>query len=307
MPPRRSFRRRTRSRRAIRGVRRTRRRMPRSSRSFTGRRTSRRRILNVTSVKKRDNMLSAVFMPGTSRPTLGAITATSGGFRSLFCPTARQLAPGVDAGMSMRQSQTTYAVGYKERLQVDVSGGGVWKWRRIVFAYKGGNALWRGTDTEDWTEPFFSKSVKSEPNDPTPLAPDMARVIAVPTNKQHLAIRDLLWDGSEGLDWASEFTAKVDTKRVRLLSDKTYSFNPGNESGTSRSYNLWYPLRKNIVYDDTEIGGNAFGVGSVTSVQSKLGLGDVYIYDIVENMVKSKDTGEAFRFSPEGTYYWHER
>lgn len=260
----------------------------------------------MTSVKKRDNMLPMVAAAGATRPELGPIT-TSAGFTSLFVPTARYLAPGVDQGMSMRQRQTTFAVGYKERLQIDVSGGGVWKWRRIVFAYKGGDSLWAGSFPGEWTEPFYSKAFKREPGDPTPLAPDMVRLIAQPTKDQAIAIRQLIWDGAEGVDWSSEFTAKIDTKRVRLLSDKTYTFNPGNESGISRTYNLWYPLRKNVVYDEPEYGGISFGGGSPISVQSKLGLGDVYVYDIVENTVQSKDKTGGLRFSPEGTYYWHER
>nr|QXN75648.1 MAG: capsid protein [Genomoviridae sp.] len=309
MPPRRRFRsrRRPRARRALRRSRRSRGTRSRTTRSFAARRTSRRRILNMTSVKKRDNMLSMVATPGQARPAMGSVT-TNSGFASLFVPTARWLAPANDMGESMRQRQTTFAVGYKERLQVDISGGGVWKWRRVVFAYKGGESLWTGDFPGDWTEPFFSKGVKPDPDDPLPVAPDMVRLIGQPTKPQHNAIRDLLWDGHEGVDWTSEFTAKVDTKRVRLISDKTFTFNPGNESGLSRSYNFWYPLRKNIVYHDDEFGGSNFGRGSPISVQSRIGLGDVYIYDVAYVVVPSSGTKVAqMQFNPEGTYYWHER
>ena len=58
----------------------------------------------------------------------------------------------------------------------------------------------------------------------------MVRLIGQPTTEQHNAIRDLIWDGHEGIDWTSEFTAKVSTTRITVLSDKTYHFNPGNES-----------------------------------------------------------------------------
>lgn len=270
-------------------------------------RYSRRRILNVSSIKKRDNMMPGVQSPGESRPVLGPIT-TDGTFRSLFIPTARTLAPGNDEGESMRQRQTTFAVGYKERVQVDIQGGGVWKWRRIVFAYKGGETLWTGEFPGEWTEPYFSKSVKPDPDDPLPIAPDMVRLIGLLHSAQANKLRDLLWDGHEGVDWLSEFTAKVDTKRVHLMSDKTYVFNPGNESGQTRAFRFWYPIKKNIVYNDEEWGSNAFGLGSPISVQSRVGFGDVYIYDVVQNLVPSAGGVTAqLRFSPEGTYYWHER
>ena len=44
---------------------------------------------------------------------------------------------------------------------------------------------------------------------------DMVRLIAQPTSEQANAIRDLIWDGHEGVDWSSEFTAKVSTTRVK--------------------------------------------------------------------------------------------
>lgn len=279
----------------------------RQTRRMPARRVTRRRILNVSSIKKRDNMMPAVISPGEAAPTLGPIT-TSTGFTSLYIPTARTLAPANDMGESMRQRQTTYSVGYKERVQVDIIGGGVWKWRRVVFAYKGGESLWTGPNPGEWTEPFYSKSVKPDPDDPLPLAPDMVRLIGQPTSAQASRIRDLLWDGQQGVDWASEYTAKVDTTRVRLLSDKTYVFNPGNESGMSRTFRLWYPIRHNIVYDDDEWGASAFGLGSPISVQSKIGFGDVYVYDIAYCVVPSSGSVTAqMQFLPEGTYYWHER
>ena len=145
MPIRRRYgaRRRPRRRPILRRSRRSYRSRPRTGRRRYAGRTSRRRILNITSVKKRDNMLCMVATPGQARPNIGPIT-TQSGFASLFIPTARWLAPANDMGQSMRQRETTYAVGYKERLQIDISGGGVWKWRRVVFAYKGGETLWQG-------------------------------------------------------------------------------------------------------------------------------------------------------------------
>nr|QXN75628.1 MAG: capsid protein [Genomoviridae sp.] len=309
MPLRRRRTRRTaRARRYPRRYRKTPARRLRSARRMPAKRYSRRRILNVSSIKKRDNMMSAVAVPGEGRPTLGPLT-TNTGFTSLFIPTARTLAPANDMGDTMRQRQTTYSVGYKERVQVDIIGGGVWKWRRVVFAYKGGDSLWSGGEFPgQWTEPYFSKSVKPDPDDPLPIAPDMTRLIGQPHSDQADMIRGLLWDGHQGVDWSSEYTAKVDTTRVRLLSDKTYVFNPGNESGMSRTFRLWYPIRRNIVYDDEEWGASAFARGSPLSVQSNAGFGDVYVYDIAYCVVPSSGSVAAqMQFSPEGTYYWHER
>ena len=67
---------------------------------------------------------------------MGPITVGTG-FASLYMPSARPLGPANDLGESTRQRRDTFSVGYKERVQVDIHGGGVWKWRRVVFTLKG--------------------------------------------------------------------------------------------------------------------------------------------------------------------------
>lgn len=69
----------------------------------------------------------------------GPITVGNG-FASLFSPSARRLCHS-SQGESTRERQVTFSVGYKERVEVVITGGGVWKWRRIVFTYKG-TGLW---------------------------------------------------------------------------------------------------------------------------------------------------------------------
>lgn len=226
--------------------------------------------------------------------TAGPIT-TGTGFSSLYMPSARILAQS-SAGEASRERQQVYAVGYKETCQVDILGGGVWKWRRVVFTYKG-DWLFAGDVT--WTEPFFDKS--------TDLAStDMTRLIAQPTTDQSARIKSILWDGEELVDWQSEFTAKVDTQRVTPLYDRTITFNPRNESGYSRTFKLWHPIRKNILYQDDE-DGQSRNSGSYVSTDGKPGVGDVYVYDIAYLVVPATTGNAAMTFNPEGTFYWHER
>lgn len=296
--PRRYTRRRRRARTSRRryAVRKTVASRGRRARKYSGARNSRRRILNITSIKKHDNMMPGVITPdGTFN--LNPLTTTTG-FTSLFCPSARRL--GLHAeGESARQRQTTFSVGYKERLQVDVLGGGVWKWRRVVFTYKGRSLYDQDTL---WIVPYYNKVV-----DPTGHGVDMVRAIAQPTLDQAAHIRSVLWDGFEGGDWGSEFTAKVDTSRITPMYDRTVTLNPGNESGMSRTFRQWYPTRKNLVYDDDEDDTAPTDGGSPVSVTGKPGMGDLYVYDIVYNAVPATGGNQALTFNPEGTYYWHER
>lgn len=266
----------------------------RRTRSFARTRHSRRRILNITSIKKHDNMLPAI-RTAEGGYLQNPLTTTTG-FTSLYMPTARELGH-TSEGESTRQRQTTFSVGYKERVQIDVQGGGVWKWRRVIFTYKG-SSLYDGDPT--WSQPFWDKSTD-------PDGVDMVRLIAQPTLDQHARWRNIIWDGEEGVDWNSEFTAKVDTSRITPRYDRTITLNPGNESGLSRTFRLWHPTRKNIVYDDDEAGGAPNAGGSYTSVTGKPGMGDLYVYDIVYNAVAAAAGNQALVFNPEGTYYWHER
>lgn len=239
-------------------------------------------------------MLPTVQTPGGGHVQGPIQTGT--GFASLFMPSARKL--GHDAaGEATRERQVTFSVGYKERVEVNILGGGVWKWRRLVFAFKG-KRLYDQDVT--WSLPWYDKSVDPE-------GCDMARVIAQPTTEQHQAIREVLWDGTEGIDWTSEFTAKPDTSRITPFFDRTFTFNPRNESGFSRTFRFWHRTGKNIVYDEDEEGGAPAAPGAYVSVEGKPGMGDLFVYDIAFLAVPAASGTAAMTWSPEGTYYWHER
>jgi len=221
---------------------------------------------------------------------------TGTGFASLFMPSARKL--GHDAaGESTRERQVTFSVGYKERVEVNILGGGVWKWRRLVFTFKGSQLY---DQDVTWNLPWFNKAVDPE-------GCDMVRLINQPTSDQSQEIRRILWDGTEGIDWSSEFTAKPDTSRITPLYDRIFTFNPRNESGYSRTFRFWHPTRKNLIYDEDEEGGAPAAPGSFVSVQGKPGMGDLYVYDIAYLAVPASGGNASMHWTPEGTYYWHER
>lgn len=225
----------------------------------------------------------------------GPITVGNG-FASLFSPSARRLCHS-SQGESTRERQVTFSVGYKERVEVVITGGGVWKWRHIVFTYKG-TGLW-GQDVT-WNEPFHDASTD-------PDGCNMVRLISQPPSDQHNEIRRILWDGHEGLDWASEFSAKADTSRISLLYDRTFTFNPRNESGFAQTIRLWHPTRKLLYYDEDESAGKSHAGGSYMSVDGKPGMGDLYVYDIVALVVPAAAGNASLTWIPQGTYYWHER
>lgn len=279
-----------RKRRVIRRKRVVRRRTPRRTPRKRSGAMSRRRILNITATKKHDNMRPVV-VPATG-PLVPGPLVTTNGFASLYCPSARPLSES--AADNQRTRPKTFSTGYKERLTVSVRTGAVWRWRRIVFTTKDTRFYDQVGDLVPWLDqaPGADRS-------------NMARGIHLVAGQQYVRIRDILYDGQEGVDWSNEFTAKVDTTRVTLLSDKTRTINPGNETGATRMYNCWYPTRKNLVYDDDESGSTK--AANYISTRSKLGMGDLMVYDVVVCAINAPGNTQDLAFSPEGVYYFAEQ
>lgn len=256
---------------------------------------SSRRILNLTSTKKHDNMAPLTRNPSGVVEEGGINFSTS--FASLYVPTARKYSTSPGAGEANRQRQLTYSVGYKEKLMISIRGSGSFTWRRIVFRVKGGDFL-RGLDNTN--VPWLDATAD-------PKSGNMRRVIQLLPDAAYINARDILFDGQEGVDWTNQLTAKVDTSRVSVMSDRTRNYSPKNESGLNVNHNLWYPTRKNLLYNDDENGADSNNQGSYLSATGPAGMGDMYIYDFMLNTIPDSANQQQCVFRPEGIYYWHEK
>jgi len=262
------------------------------SRRRRGRRISNRKILNLTSTKKVDRLQPVVVAADGTGATGPLLVGT--GFASLFIASARN--QSLSDWRSVRNTSTCYIRGYKEKLNITIGGGGTWSWRRIVFYYKG--PLLRNAYSDTGAGEQYDTLGSGAGGIPQ-------RAIGPISNAVQSIIEGILFAGSGSQDWNDSFRASVDTSRVTLHSDKIKSFNPSNESGRVHNANYWYPVNKNIVYDDDESGQSR--VSSPYSVSSKAGCGDLYVYDLVR-LETPATTGEAsFKFWPEASFYWHEK
>lgn len=291
-----------RTRKAFRRGGRATRSRPRRSRTFRRRRFRRRgmtvrRVLNVTSRKKVDTMLPVV-VDESSVPTVGPYTSVSP-LLCLFVPNARDTRTPI-TNPAVRNSSDIFAVGYKEKVQIDVNGGATFMWRRVVFMLKGGDLrqAMNSSDAGNIPNQIFDQTTEG----------GCRRVIGPlegVTNAQE-ELQSFVFRGQDGIDWANQFTAPLDTRRLTVKSDVTRTIRPGNDTGASRIYNLWYPIRRTISYlDDLEsdvVGDRPF------STVGLRGVGDMYIMDI---MAITNGGNEAplteYKFSPEGSFYWHEK
>lgn len=262
---------------------------------------SKKRILNITSRKKRDTMLpwSNVTASSQSGSTtyLTVPAQIVGGPSALpmfiWSPTARDLNRNSGTGsvidMASRSASLCFMRGIKESIEVQVTTGVPWQWRRIVFTAKGIQDLIPNTSS---FQPYHETTS------------GMMRSINQPPTATRNNIETLIFKGAQNVDWNDAIAAPVDTSRVSIRYDQTITIASGNDDGVIRKYNRWHGFNKNLRYDDDETGdGMATNNWSVTGKQ---GMGDVYIVDYFRPRVGST-SDDVLYFGPNASLYWHER
>ncbi len=116
-------------------------------------------------------------------------------------------------------------------------------------------------------------------------------------------INGLVFKGVANVDWVDPFVAKVDTQRVTLKYDHTRVFSSGNQQGKFFQDSRWYPMNKNLLYNNDENGESE--IDATFSTFAKPGMGDYYVMDIFD--AASGAVGDVLQFRPEATIYWHEK
>jgi hypothetical protein len=123
------------------------------------------------------------------------------------------------------------------------------------------------------------------------------------------SVENFLFQGTKGVDWSSLFSATIDRTRVDLISDKRTNLSSGNAAAKPRVVKRYNPINKTLVYDDEE---NLLSmVPSGFSVQTKQGMGNLYVYDMFTcpaPVTPGSDAGaSSLRISSTQTLYWHEK
>lgn len=212
-----------------------------------------------------------------------------------WIPTARDLIradqePNTPVWLAGRTSQTCYMRGLKEAINVRTNSGSSWQWRRICFTMKGPNFIGYATTGSNLWQETSNGMVRT-----------MNNINTKPLGNEILA---QLFRGAQNQDWINVFNAQTDTTKFTIKYDRTISIASGNEQGLVRTYKHWYPMNKNLVYNDDE---NADGVlTSYTSTSGKPGMGDYYVVDFFQP-ADGADASDTLALLPEATLYWHEK
>jgi len=219
-------------------------------------------------------------------PTSFGVPQTGGTF--LWCATARdRVSQDDDANASsLRSSDICFMRGLKERIVLTPNDDVSWMWRRITFTMKGATDIFTPIANYIETSRGWNRLLVNSQNSTTASA-----------------ITTYVFEGAVNVDWLDTMTAKVDTSRVKLMSDKTRVLGSGNTRGRFHRYKFWYPMNKNLVYANDESGETE--TAEVLSSRGRHGMGDYYVLDFFKCADPSNP--HLLDFNPEATLYWHEK
>lgn len=260
---------------------------------------TRKQVLNISSEKKRDTMISVYQAGSAASAAVGPATLTGAAPTVLlWCATARDntVSNGGNGGgkfqQSTRTATTCYMRGLKEQIYIQTGSGLPWEWRRICFCFRNTALLLPGV------QPFIENS-----NGFGRLMYNLSSGSAT-DNSARNALTGFLFKGVVAVDWSSFLTAPVDTSRVDLKYDKTIAIRPDTTVGFTRKYNRWYGMNKNLRYDDDEQAGGMNS--SYYSVNDKRGMGDYFVVDFFFPGLNGT-TSDTLLFGPTASLYWHEK
>lgn len=276
---------------------------------------SRKSILNTTSRKKRNGMLTYANSTATgalatvAQSPLTIAGSPSGNTLGIihFRPTAMDLntndsTPNSVVNQAARTSSVCYMKGFAENMRIETSTGNPWFHRRICITTK--DPLFyvlSGADTPGADRGYAAAGAIETSNGWQRLASNTVLDTMGATTAGWLT---LLFKGAQGIDWDDYITAPMDTNRVDVKFDKTWIYRSGNERGVLKERKIWHPMNKNLYYDDDEL-----GAGTATtnySVRDKRGMGDYHIFDLF-SQGSSGSTSDLLKIRFTSTMYWHEK
>lgn len=211
----------------------------------------------------------------------------------LWCATARGL-----ANVPTNNARTVldpYMVGLRESIEIQVTSGVPWQWRRICFTSKRDMSAALGmTGNSKYFTGLSDASARRT----------IATLAGNRNTGEQYALFELLFQGQNGTDWVDPIVAKTDSTRASIKYDKTMTISSGNEKGVIRKYKRWHSMRKRLVYNGDEQGGDE--ISGDFSTRDAPGMGDFYVLDLFRARYGAT-AEDILTFSPQATLYWHEK
>lgn len=253
-------------------------------------------MLNYTNITSSAQQGSTTYAVQPAIIVGGQNQNTQTAFPIVWCATARDLTEdssntqGRVTDQATRTAQTCFMRGLSEKIEIQVTDGLPWQWRRVCFTYKGFiNAAPSTTGFSLLTE----------------TSSGYTRVLNMLPSATYInTVEGIMFRGTKGTDWTDPMTAPLDPARITTKYDRTITIASGNEQGCIRKYSLWHGMNKNLVFADDENAGSTNE--SFFSTQSKAGMGDYIVVDYFQAR-KGSTSSQQLSFGTTATLYWHER
>ncbi|AXL65880.1 putative capsid protein [Giant house spider associated circular virus 1] len=251
---------------------------------------SRKRILNVSTTKKRDTLMSY----DVARSQNGPAIVSSGSVERWTTNLLNYLPTSFSSADDdyRRTKNNVYFRGAKLAWNFDMSDSSPWEIRMIAF--------WGsdGTITANPQSRFYTTIT------PTGGSPYQVNGLLPVLPGSVPDLRMTLFQGTEGTDWFDAMIAPLDVRRNKIIIDKRMTLRSGNDVGSFKRMNLWVPANKMVRFNNDENGSD---VDKTSGIPSGLYSPDCLYYVTLYKQRGAADTAAQLLVSCNATVYWHER
>lgn len=253
---------------------------------------SKRAVLNAASVKKRDKMTLGIVSPdGTVAATSNQAYNIAAGDKQLFISAASYKERINNANEASRNLRQVFLRGISERVrwETNTSTGTPIIVRRMVVS---------GIARID-----LAGGVSNITTQPTRVVTNGNHYIGLGTGPMNINVAEVLFAGTYNSDWKDDMTSKIDPRRWKIHSDKSFVVRSGNQAEAIFQRRFYDPINRTVQYDDEENGTDVSTSGwAAYSTQGHQQ--NVYIIYQVYNPSTSTIAPSV---SMERTLYWHEK
>lgn len=219
-----------------------------------------------------------------------------------FCPSARGSHWTEGNQEYSRKLTSTFAKGYAERVTLETGTAANWRWRRIVFASKSDDIR------ENFT--FVGGDSGLTYSDSTNGHVRACWNFSGSPNAENAIFRQM-FQGDRGVDWSDIYNAKLNPRRIRIISDRIRNVNGGNGAAHWNGGRFYDNISKTLIYDQNESGNAKEGLSVLEHdpnfswfSREDSPSGDIYVVDLFS--CANGASSDTMLFVPHGTYYWHE-
>lgn len=226
----------------------------------------------------------------------GAVTVPAGATVNLAADTALVLCQVLSyrerqdfMAQPVRNKREIFWKGFAENIRFDTNSPNPLLVRRIVFS-----------------TPYrieLAGPVNDNTTQPTRVVSNGKHYIGLGNGPKNVDMLELLLAGKNQQDWNDPMTAKVDTSRVKVHSDRTLNIRSGNTGDAYRQFKFYDRINRKMVYDDEENANTVDPSGWAATAYGG-NLQNIYCAYILLNLGSLNMNPNIYQMR---TAYWHEK